>query len=409
MALPAGDYGAAISHQAAARHWIAHALQPMLASQLDSLHVGDEIVFIEKIELELTDYPWSLSEAAWRQKLASAIQVRHAVADSFSYLLKQWFFYLHHGYFETGAFVKSVTALEDYLVRKEHLWPAAPVQQYSVVVSPSFLQRLFFRHKDKTVMLFLEKWLQLPAEKVQPVYQALHKQSAIEPANAVAWLATMAQAVKEKNKAEVNVLLRQLAQDPLPTPDRKADKRILSRDTKTGENPETGDPAIALHCPCAGLVLLFPYISQFFQNCGLVKDAAFVSDHAQQLAVQALYFLASGMPSAPDEELLLPKLLCGLEPGIYLAPEHELPPFIQKEGRELLQEVIAHWKTLKSTSVKSFQETFLQREGRLLRSHNVYTLQVAESGVDVLLNSIPWGFRNYKLPWMPVALQTEWY
>jgi hypothetical protein len=74
----------------------------------------------------------------------------------------------------------------------------------------------------------------------------------------------------------------------------------------------------------------------------------------------------------------------------------------------LLKSVIQYWEVLKNTTVDSLRETFLQRDGQL-KIESAFLMQVSNSGVDILLSKLPWGFRNYKLPWMQKSIITEWH
>ena len=66
-------------------------------------------------------------------------------------------------------------------------------------------------------------------------------------------------------------------------------------------------------------------------------------------------------------------------------------------------------KILQNTSIGGFREAFLLRKGKLKFEPNQIIIIVEESGVDILLNKIPWGFRYFKLPWQAKTYITEWY
>ena len=117
----------------------------------------------------------------------------------------------------------------------------------------------------------------------------------------------------------------------------------------------------------AGLVLLTPFLSMYFERLGWLRDGGFVDELARGRAVVALHRLAGLPTEAPEELLALNKLLCGLPaaasppwPGAADPAEHAL-------AHSLLYMVTQRWDKLKHTSVAGLQETFLRRDGRLLR------------------------------------------
>jgi hypothetical protein len=63
---------------------------------------------------------------------------------------------------------------------------------------------------------------------------------------------------------------------------------------------------------------------------------------------------------------------------------------------------------LKNTSVNGLRETFLKRDGILSRQENNWRLQVEQKTLDVLLDSIPWGFSTISLPWNGYLIFVEW-
>jgi hypothetical protein len=78
------------------------------------------------------------------------------------------------------------------------------------------------------------------------------------------------------------------------------------------------------------------------------------------------------------------------------------------EAEDLITSAINHWKALKSTSIKGFQISFLQRKGILTEKEDLWTLQVEKKSHDLLLDSLPWSFSLIKLPWMKKMIQVEW-
>lgn len=409
LVLPATDYTEAGRHQATAKHWAKHSLPDLLNNHLEQLYPGDDILYIEKVTIEIADFPWNLTDAEWQSTIAAAIQKEQPAANTLALIIQQWLFYLQHGCFEKAALLTDRKAIEAYLLSHTAQWPAILLRAINKGISLPALQRLLNQHTAALATLFIEVLLNVPAADAVQAYGIILQQLKTAPTATHTLLSKLAitnQALPAKEKARLlETLLRPESSAPADAvPANKEEPEQTTPDRQ--EDPVTDT---FIECPCAGLVLLFPYIKRFFENGQLIKDDAFVEGAAQIRAVQALYFLATGASTGDEASLVLPKLLCGMELSTYIEWEEELPASLQTEGHELLEAVIDHWKVLQHTSVEGFRETFLQRPGKLIKKGDTYTLQVEESGVDILLNSIPWGFRNYRLPWMPCNLITEWY
>jgi hypothetical protein len=74
----------------------------------------------------------------------------------------------------------------------------------------------------------------------------------------------------------------------------------------------------------------------------------------------------------------------------------------------LLQSVLEHWKALRNTSLTGLRETFFKRDGLITRKENDWLLQVERKTLDVLLDSMPWGYSAVSLPWNDYIIYTEW-
>ena len=176
---------------------------------------------------------------------------------------------------------------------------------------------------------------------------------------------------------------------------------------RSGLSPE--EEVNGIYINQAGLVLLHPFLTNYFRAVGLVEGNAFCHDLARQTAMYLLHYLATGQTSAPEYELVLPKLLCGWPLNEAISPDIYPPEEAFAEAEELLQTVINYWEALKNTSPDGLREGFLQRQGKLTRVGNQqWKLQVEPVAIDVLLSRLPWGVSMVKLPWMDELLTVEW-
>lgn len=152
----------------------------------------------------------------------------------------------------------------------------------------------------------------------------------------------------------------------------------------------------------AGLVLIHPFLPLIFKRLGL-----FTSGKDGARAVHLLQYLVDGRSDAPAPELLLNKLLCGLEPGLPVPPI-DLSDEEMAQCNQLLAAVIGNWPRMQTMSPAALRDTFLQREGRLEWRDGECALTVQRKAVDVLIDQLPWGFATILHPWMRQPLHVTW-
>jgi hypothetical protein len=197
------------------------------------------------------------------------------------------------------------------------------------------------------------------------------------------------------------------------------------RDARSGHGihpaNEGEDPAReGLHIAQAGLILVAPFLTLFFERLDLVVRPSVPEDRSPEdrakptlrdpgTALALLHFLATGRDNPVDFELPLAKILCGISWEKAVPLPTSLAPALRKEALQLLESVVGHWTVLKGTSVEALRESFLQRPGKLTRTpKGDWLLQVEQRAFDMLLQQLPWSFQLIRLPWMSQVLHTEW-
>jgi len=158
----------------------------------------------------------------------------------------------------------------------------------------------------------------------------------------------------------------------------------------------------------AGIVLLAGFLPQLFGKLGLYDKSGWSNSEAAWRAVHLVKFLATGQQQMPEYTMVLEKLLCGLPLEQPLPIDIDLTEEELSEADLLLQSVLEHWKALRSTSLKGLRETFFRRDGLLTRKENDWVVQVERKTLDVLLDSLPWGYSAVRLPWNEYVIYTEW-
>ena len=156
----------------------------------------------------------------------------------------------------------------------------------------------------------------------------------------------------------------------------------------------------------AGLVVLHPFLSWFFESLGISKDDKILKPDK---ALGLLHFLATGETESPEYELVLPKILCGIPLSTPVLKNNVITEIEITETRTLLEAVIKHWEALRNTTPDGLRGNFLVRPGKLsLQDDGDWLLQVESRPYDILLDQLPWGISIIKLPWTKTMLRVEW-
>lgn len=177
--------------------------------------------------------------------------------------------------------------------------------------------------------------------------------------------------------------------------------------------PESPEAEEGIYIGNAGLVILAPYLSRFFEHRGLVRDRKFISEESSWKAVHLLQYITEG-DDTPDKEqheheLVLNKIFCGLEIAEPVPAVLELSAEDKEDATGLIKAVIANWPLIKNVSPHGFQSTFLHKEGKLMRQDKDWGLKIhRDSAVDMLIDRLPWSISIVRLPWMKTTVFTEW-
>jgi hypothetical protein len=159
----------------------------------------------------------------------------------------------------------------------------------------------------------------------------------------------------------------------------------------------------------AGLVLAAPYLPRLFNMLGLVKEGRFVDTEAAERGVHLLQYLACAEPAAPEYQLVLNKLLCGLPLDAPVPAGIDIGDTERDTIVGLLKAIISAWSGLGNTSVDGLRQSFLMREGEVWLEGESWQLCVAPGPFDMLMERLPWSFSIIKFPWMALPLHVSWH
>lgn len=203
-----------------------------------------------------------------------------------------------------------------------------------------------------------------------------------------------------KNESTVNEIINQL----------KERKKIMEKETAFGLKVNNG-----------GVTLLAPFFPRLFTLLDyLAADRKTFKDlESKQRAIFCIQYLVYGREQEyAEHELSLNKLLVNYEmesplPRKLMLTEEEI-----KIADSLVDSVRMSWSKLKNTSPEGIRRAFIERGGNLvlveersrLTTDNCqqWELRIEEHAYDIILDSVPWGFKLVRFSWMNSIIEVKW-
>lgn len=211
---------------------------------------------------------------------------------------------------------------------------------------------------------------------------------------------------EEMGQAFVQMILPMEKVLPEQSSDKLEEEKPYRKLGESEEIPEPIDQVWTIHN--AGLVLLWPYFNILFKRAGFMENGEFLDEMAQQKCVLLLEYLVAGTANPPEHLLVFNKVLCGYPVEAPIETTLVVEDSLQQLCEGLLQAAIQHWETLGKTTVPTFRETFLLREGNLARTQKHWQLQVNSKAYDLLLRQLPWGISTVNLSWLELVMKVDW-
>ena len=170
-------------------------------------------------------------------------------------------------------------------------------------------------------------------------------------------------------------------------------------------------------CQCftvenTGLCLFHLWFPRLFDLLDyLNEDKRNFKDEASKIrAVFLLQYLVYGEERKYRETgLAFNRLLVSLPMHIPLPESLELTDKEKQTAESLLAGVKANWRAMNGTSVKGFQESFIIRTGSLEEQEEKWLLTVDNKTIDILIDTVPWSFRQIRFPWLKKYIQVVWH
>lgn len=426
--VPGASDGTKAQDQAAA--FVHGSLLPAIERVTDRFNVGEQTVRINTIELDALHFkPGFDNSAAIRNfeqmledKIARILQQAGKNTEAKSLTreenLQELFIYLlQHGvlpWWAAGQSIRLHQLAEDCLQQPTTNFAAQLVSTLSSTdARQRAMRQLNTDTKERLLKLVnpqLEKWLTKLSGPIRAILtsQNLFWQTVLNPAVEQPTLARIIQKVlTDQPRASAAVLsqLKTEMQKLVPTEAKGLDAKSPNDDLSAMANTDSEK----FHVLNAGLVILAPFLPQFFNQLGLLHEHQFIDAFARQRAVCLLQYLATGTSGEFDEhDLVLNKVLCGhplYQPldAPFEATEQEL-----EETNKLLQAVAQNWTALKNTSPESMRNAFFMRNGLVERMGHGWNLKVERHAIDILVDKLPWGISVIKLPWNAEAVFVDW-
>lgn len=173
-------------------------------------------------------------------------------------------------------------------------------------------------------------------------------------------------------------------------------------------NPAAIVPGSGLVIGNAGQVLAAPYLPRLFDMLGLLDKGRFAGPAEARRACHLLQFMVDPQSEAAEHQLLLNKLLCGLDMRQPLDAGIAVSDSEKALIEGLLQGIISNWGALGSTSIAGLREAFLQRPGALAYRDEAWQLKVEKKTLDILMERLPWSVSIIRHSWMKQAVMVEW-
>lgn len=162
----------------------------------------------------------------------------------------------------------------------------------------------------------------------------------------------------------------------------------------------------------AGLCLLSPWFPRLFAMLSyLDEEKRNFKDTASRIrALFLLQYLANPEEKNYREpELAFNRLLVALPIHVPLPKQIELTEEEKRTADSMLEGVKANWIKMNGTSVNGFRQSFIMRDGRLEQQDEKWLLTVESRVIDILLDTVPWAFRQIRFPWLKKHIQISWH
>jgi len=415
---------------------------PMLAEKMDKYFYSDEVVIIDKLEIDIGKIKTDAAENVWvgmifeslDNRLKSITENKNDKKQKEKHLVESWMSFLKNGMLPADCIYKNVDEIKKELHSLDENAKDLLRSFLFYEVNDDMIIRLIGNTDSETKKIHLQlllpginiDWLNAGIdEAVMEIVQETPTSTTEKNFyNLFLWHHIISHFILNKNKAISSgeiiqyVINKAIELKEISKPDFQDNKlkegELFKKQIDDPENLGDGINERSLNeegvfFSNAGICLLTPWLPTFFKGIGLAVENNFMDKWKQQHAVYLLHYIVTNEEEPTEELLIFPKLLCGWPLQMPVINSFQITEYERTECENLLRSVIENWKALKNTSIKGLQESFLQRSGKLIEQNDQFVVQPEQQSIDLLLEFVPWTFRLIRLPWMKKAMQIDWY
>jgi hypothetical protein len=164
----------------------------------------------------------------------------------------------------------------------------------------------------------------------------------------------------------------------------------------------------AIYIENSGIVILAVYLPHLFNMFKLIENKKFKDMESACRAAYLIHFIATGRVEPMEHELVLSKIICNIPLGQPINAVITLTEEEQEACKQLMKAAIGRWEKVKSSSVEGFRNSFIAREGKLLKISKGWSLAVEQKPFDLLLKTLPWGIAMVRFSWMDEPIYVDW-
>ena len=381
----------------------------------------DEKLQFQLLDFMLKDGEPSISLQEWKQ-LLSALSERQL---SNTYWEAVW-----QAMQERSEFDRTLIGL---LYRRAVLHSKESAHQFRALVQrkqqiPPATKAELIRAFDNVLSFSPAQWLslfgdQFKDEAARIYWAARQEEDTLQDKNQDLWIKRLMQRTLDSPSVRINreVLRRNIDRSSILATEIKSrllealdscqaqsllrpnDGRPLQR-----PSPEPSPTEPDIFVPFAGIVLIQAFLPALFERAGLLENGQFTNEENQERALHLLYYLANGSLHPAEPDLVLFKLLCGLQVDSLAERHIDLNDTETKEAHELLLAITRRWTILEGAGPEELRNTFFRRNGKLNLTDNGWQLKVEVKDYDIVLARLPWGISPILHTWMQRMIWVDW-
>jgi len=415
-----------------------HYILPVLAEKLDSYFLSNEVVTINKLDLDIGKIQVDATDDEWVRRIfenfdyklrSSDIENKNERKQKEKHLIESWSFFLKNGLLPADCIYKSLDEIKKELGTldengKELLRFSLFYESNDNMITRLITNTDYQMLKIHLALLFPGVNIDWLNAKIAVAVLEIKDKTSTSTAsgifyNQLLWHYIIRYLILNKNKNNSKEEITQQLKTKLKEIDRSnlhelkekeyLEKQVYDRERLSDKIIDGLIEKETFFISNSGICLLAPWLPSFFNEAGLLMGNNFIDKWKQQHAIYLLHYLVTNEEDPTEELLIFPKLLCGWPLQMPVINSFQITEQEKKECEDLLRSVIENWKALKNTSIKGLQESFLQRSGKLIEQEERFVLQPEQQSMDLLLEYIPWTFRMISLPWMRKSVQIDWY